>query len=67
MAEIKRMPPNARERLIALRRDADKQRGRKLTDAEKLANLRHAMDRVCWNCGAEVEPKVRCSCGLINR
>lgn len=66
MTDIKRLPSNARERLIALRRDADRQRGRKLTDAEKVANLRHALDRVCWECGAEVEPKARCRCGTLN-
>ena len=66
MSEIRRMPANARERLLAMRREADRQRGRPLTDAEKLANLRHAIDRVCWECGAEVEPKARCECGTVN-
>ena len=66
MSEIKRLPENARQRLIELRRDADRKRGRPLTDAERVLNLRHAMDRVCWECGGEVEPAARCACGAVN-
>ena len=66
MSEINRLPENAHQRLIELRRDADRKRGRPLTDAEKLANLRHAMDRVCWECGSEVAPAARCACGAVN-
>lgn len=49
-----------------MRREADRQRGSPLTDAEKAANLSHALDRVCWECGAEVEPMARCACGTVN-
>lgn len=66
MGEVRRLPANARARLLAMRREADRKRGRPLTDTERVANLRHALDRVCWDCGADVEPGARCPCGTVN-
>lgn len=37
-----------------------------LTDAEKLANLAYALERICISCGGEVEPKALCKCGRWN-
>ena len=36
------------------------------SERQKLANLRHAVDRICLGCGAEVEPDTKCECGEHN-
>jgi rubrerythrin len=59
--------PQAQARLDALRERNDKARGRKLAEAERLENLRRAIEWTCIECGHEVEPKTKCpGCGWIN-
>jgi hypothetical protein len=61
------MSPEARAKLDAMRERNDKERGRKLTEAERLANLRRAIERTCIECGQEVEPWAKCTgCGWTN-
>lgn len=60
-------PVSARARLAAKITEQDAARGRPLTDAEKLNNLRHAIERICGDCGGEVEPFAKCpQCGAVN-
>jgi len=56
----------AQARLEQMRARDDKERGRRLTDQERLENLRRAIVRICVDCGAEVEPGARCQCGTMN-
>lgn len=56
-----------RAKLRAHIAEQDAARGRPLTDAERIANLRHAIARVCAECGHEVEPMAKCGrCGAVN-
>lgn len=60
------MSPEARAKLDAMRERNDKERGQKLTEAERLANLRRAI-RTCIECGQEVAPWAKCTgCGWTN-
>lgn len=55
-----------REKLAALREKNDRTRGRPLTASEQIANLVHAVARICPACGGECEPKATCQCGTVN-
>jgi hypothetical protein len=54
------------EKVRARIAERDLARGRPLTLSEQLANLRHAVERICGTCGGEVEPGARCKCGHLN-
>lgn len=56
---------DARERLAAHIARRNEERGRPLTDHEKLQNLFRALDRICPECGDEVEPGAACACGWM--
>lgn len=58
----------AQARLEAMRERNDKLRGRRLSEAEQIENLRRAIQRICNQCGGEVEPRATCTdCGTVNR
>lgn len=57
----------AQARLDALRERNDKERGRKLTEAERLENLRRAIAETCRECGHKVDVGAECPyCWTLN-